>query len=54
MNILKSRIMMAAYLAMAWGQIFNGPFYHQTNSPAWAPKRKKFKGYQKQARQHGK
>lgn len=49
MNVMKSRLMMAAYMAMAYNMSFEHLNFRgsRNGSPAWAPKRKKLKGWQK-------
>ena len=55
MTMMRTRVMLAAFAAALWysGNLYFGqPSSHQGN-PAFAPKRQKLKGWQKQARQHG-
>ncbi len=48
MNMMKSRLVMAAFLAMAWNQQLPNDYYRGGyGSPAYSPKRKKLKGWQK-------
>lgn len=48
MNLMKSRLMMAAFLAMAWNQQLPNDYgRYRSGTPAYFPKRKKLKGWQK-------